>query len=285
MRTVRARALTLLVFAASASVAGQSQTFSSKVEAVRVDVLVTDQGRPVRDLQAADFEVLDNGIPQQVDLISFEQVPLDLVFVFDMSSSVVGERLEHLRDGARTVLNGLTRGDQAALVTFSEALVRGSDLTTNFEQVRAALQQTTGRGNTALIDAVYTAMIVGESDVGRALLIVFSDGLDTASFLSPGVVLDTAKRSDVVVYAVVAGGSPKVSFLHDLSEVTGGTFYDVGSTRDLGAIFVKILDEFRQRYLVSYSPRGVPGEGWHRLEVRVKRRSLDVKSRPGYFAR
>jgi VWFA-related protein len=88
-----------------------------------------------------------------------------------------------------------------------------------------------------------------------------------------------------VVYAVVAGGSPKVSFLHDLSEVTGGTFYDVGSTRDLGAIFVKILDEFRQRYLVSYSPRGVPGEGWHRLEVRVKRRSLDVKSRPGYFAR
>jgi Ca-activated chloride channel homolog len=285
MRTVIA--LTLLALAGTASVAGQSQTFSSKVEAVRVDVLVTDQGRPVRDLQAADFEVLDNGIPQQVDLISFEQVPLDLVFVFDMSSSVVGERLEHLRDGARTVLNGLTRGDQAALVTFSEALVRGSDLTTNFEQVRAALQQTSGRGNTALIDAVYTGMIVGESDVGRALLIVFSDGLDTASFLSPGVVLDTAKRSDVVVYAVVAGGSPKVSFLHDLSEVTGGTFYDVGSTRDLGAIFVQILDEFRQRYLVSYSPRGVPGEGWHRLEVRVKGqgRGLDVKSRPGYFAR
>jgi VWFA-related protein len=284
MRTAIA-ALTLLVLAGWASAAAQSQTFSSTVEAVRVDVLVTDKGRPVRNLQAADFEVLDNGIPQQVDLISFEQVPLNLVFVFDMSSSVVGERLEHLRDGARTVLNGLTREDQAALVTFSEVVVQGSDLTTNFEQVRAALQQTSGRGNTALIDAVYTGLIVGESDVGRALLIVFSDGLDTASFLSPGVMLDTAKRSDAVVYAVVAGGSPKVSFLHDLSEVTGGTFYEVGSTRDLGATFVKILDEFRQRYLVSYSPRGVPGEGWHRLEVRVKRRSLDVKSRPGYFAR
>jgi len=283
MRT--ATRLTWLVLAGSASLAAQSQTFSSKVEAVRVDVLVTDKGRPVRGLQAADFEVLDNGIPQQVDLISFEQVPLNLVFVFDMSSSVVGERLEHLRDGARTVLNSLTREDQAALVTFSEAVVRGSDLTTNFEQVRAALKQAGGRGNTALIDAVYTGMIVGESDVGRALLIVFSDGLDTASFLSPDVMLETAKRSDVVVYAVVAGGSPKVSFLHDLSEVTSGTFHDVGSTRDLGATFVKILDEFRQRYLVSYSPRGVPGEGWHRLEVRVKGRGLDVKSRPGYFAR
>jgi Ca-activated chloride channel family protein len=283
MRTVTA--LALLALAGPASVAAQSQTFSSKVEAVRVDVLVADKGRPVRGLQAADFEVLDNGIPQQVDLISFEQVPLNLVFVFDMSSSVVGERLEHLRDGARTVLNGLTREDQAALVTFSEVVVRGSDLTTNFEQVRAALKQAGGRGNTALIDAVYTGMIVGESDVGRALLIVFSDGLDTASFLSPDVMLETAKRSDVVVYAVVAGGSPKVSFLHDLSEVTSGTFYDVGSTQNLGETFVKILNEFRQRYLVSYSPHGVSGEGWHRLEVRVKGRGLDVKSRPGYFAR
>jgi Ca-activated chloride channel family protein len=283
MRT--ATALALLALAGSAAVAAQSQTFSSKVEAVRVDVLVTDKGHPVRGLQAADFEVLDNGVPQQVDLISFEQVPLNLVLVFDMSSSVVGERLEHLRDGASTVLNGLTREDQAALVTFSETVVRGSDLTSNFEQVWAALKQAGGRGNTALIDAVYTGMIVGESDVGRALLIVFSDGLDTASFLSPDVVLDTAKRSDVVAYAVVAGGSPKVSFLHDLSEVTSGTFYDVGSTQNLGATFVKILNEFRQRYLVSYSPRGVPGEGWHRLEVRVKGRGLDVKSRPGYFAK
>jgi len=277
-------ALTWLVLAGSASVTAQSQIFSSKVEAVRVDVLVTDKGQPVRGLQAADFEVLDNGLPQQVDLVSFEQIPLNLVLVFDMSSSVVGERLEHLSDGARTVLSGLTREDQAALVTFSEAVVRGSDLTTNFDEVRAALKQAGGRGDTALIDAVYTGMMVGESDVGRALLIVFSDGLDTASLLSPDVILDTAKRSDVVVYAVVAGGSPKVSFLRDLSELTGGTFYDAGPTRNLGPTFVKILNEFRQRYLVSYSPRGVSGEGWHRLEVRVKGRSADVKARPGYFA-
>ena len=263
----------------------QSQTFSSKVEAVRVDVLVTDKGRPVRNLQAADFEVLDNGIPQQVDLIGFEQVPLNLVFVFDMSSSVVGERLEQLRYGARTVPNGLTREDRAALVTFSEAVVQDPDLTTNFEQVRAALQQTSGRGNTALIDAVYTGLIVGELDVGRALLIVFSDGLDTASFLSPGVTLYTAKRSDAVVYAVVAGGSPeglvpgRFERGHRRDVLRGEV--DEGSGRDL----CQDLDEFRQRYLVSYSPRDVPGEGWHRLEVRVRGRGLEVKSRPGYFAR
>jgi Ca-activated chloride channel family protein len=128
-------------------------------------------------------------------------------------------------------------------------------------------------------------MMVGESDVGRALVIVFSDGVDTASFLSPDVILDTAKRSDVVAYAVVAGASPKGSFLHELSELTGGTFYDAGSPDNLAATFIKILNEFRQRYLVSYSPRDVLAEGWHRLEVRVRRRGVDVKARTGYFAK
>ena len=198
-------ALTWLVLAGSAAVTARPEIFSSKVEAVRVDVLVTNKGRPVRGLQPADFEVLDNGVPQQVDLVSFEQIPLNLVFVFDMSTSVVGERLEHLREGARIVLSGLTQQDQAALVTFGENVRRGTDLTTNLEQVRTALTQDGSRGDTALIDAVYTGMMVGESDVGRSLLIVFSDGVDTASFLSPDVMLDTAKRSDVVAYAVVAG--------------------------------------------------------------------------------
>jgi VWFA-related protein len=270
--------------AAPVTIPAQSQNFSSRVEAVRVDVLVTEKGRPIRDLRTEDFELLDNGVPQQVDLVSFEQIPLNLVFVFDMSRSVVGERLDHLRDGARTVLNALTRDDQAGLVTFSEAVVRGSDLTSQVGTVQAALDHAIGRGDTALIDAVYTGMMVGESDVGRALLIVFSDGLDTASFLPPDVILDTAKRSGVVVYAVVAGGSPKAPFLRDLSELTGGSFYDAGATTNLGATFVRILNEFRQRYLVSYSPRDVPGSGWHRLDVRVKRKGVEVKARPGYFA-
>jgi VWFA-related protein len=279
-------ALASLVFAGSAALlTAQSQTFSSKVEAVRVDVLATDKGRPVRDLHAEDFEVLDNGVLQQPDLISFEQIPLNLILIFDMSSSVVGERAEQLREGAATVLSALTSGDQAALITFNDAVVRRAGLTADFEQLRAALKQVEGRGDTALIDAVYAGMLIGESDVGRALLIVFSDGVDTASFLSADVILGTAKRSDIVAYAVVAGGSPRRSFLNDLADLTGGTFYNAGSIANLGATFIRILNEFRQRYLVSYSPRGVPGEGWHRLEVRVRRRGTDVRARPGYFAK
>lgn len=262
----------------------QEPVFSSKVEAVRVDVLVTERGQPVRGLGVADFDVLDNGVLQQVELVSFEQVPLNLVLVLDMSSSVVGDRLEHLRDGAQTVLRGLKREDQAGLITFSHVVVRGSALTSNLDQVRLALRGGFWPGSTSLIDAVYTGIMLGESDAGRALLIVFSDGLDTSSWLSADTVRDIARRSDVVAYGVTAGRPPRMAFLRDLTELTGGALLDAGSSQNLGATFEKILDEFRQRYLVSYSPRGVQRAGWHRLDVRLKGRSGTVTARPGYLA-
>ena len=81
-----------------------------------------------------------------------------------------------------------------------------------------------------------------------------------------------------------AGATPRMAFLHELTELTGGTLLDAGSTENLGATFERILDEFRQRYLISYTPAGVSRPGWHRLDVRVKGHVATVKARPGYLA-
>lgn len=255
--------------------------FATRREAVRVDVLVTERGQPVRGLTVSDFEVFDNGVAQRVDLASFEQIPLNVVLVFDTSGSVTDERLGHMRDAGSAVLKRLTTNDQAALVTFSHVVARRAPLTADRERVHAALTFRPPEGDTALVDAVYTSMMIGESDAGRSLAIVFSDGVDTASFLTANAVLDTAKKSDVVVYGVSVG--PRVRFLRDLSAFTGGTVFDVDSTKDLSATFENILDEFRHRYLVSYSPENVMRGGWHRLEVRVKSRGVRVQARPGYM--
>ncbi len=126
-------------------------------------------------------------------------------------------------------------------------------------------------------------MILGESETSRALQLVFSDGLDTASWLMSAAVLDVAKRADIVVYAVATAGGAS-PFLRDLSAFTGGSLIQIGSSGDLRSTFLRILDEFRHRYLVSYSPRGVTTNGWHRLEVRVRNRRAIVKARPGYLA-
>jgi VWFA-related protein len=273
----------VLVVAGSAPAWPQTPTFSTKVEAVRLDVLVTDKGHPVRGLRAADFEVRDNGVLQQVDLVRLEQLPVNLILALDMSASVAGDRLADLRGAGRMLLHGLDEQDSASLVTFSHRVRLGSAPTRDVEQVRAALDAVEVEGETALVDGAYSAMMFGETGAGRSLLIVFSDGMDTSSWLTPDAVLETANTANVVAYAVSAG-STAPPFLKDLTRFTGGTLYQVESTINLSSVLLGILDEFRQRYLVSYSPRGATPEGWHQIEVRIKNRNVTVKARPGYLA-
>jgi VWFA-related protein len=255
--------------------------FSARVEGVRVDALVTDNDRPILGLRAADFELRDNGVLQSIELVTLDTLPLNLVLAFDLSQSVEGERVERLRRAGHALLDGVKTDDRTGLVTFSETVTLKCALSTDARCLRDALATVKPGGQTSLIDGTYAAMIVGESEPGRSLVMVFSDRFDTSSWLSASRVVETAKRTDVVVYGVMA--SPGQSrFLRDLSETTGGRMLRGDGDEDLAAVFVKILDEFRQRYVLTYSPRGVSEPGWHALSVRVKRRGAVVRVRPGY---
>ncbi len=262
----------------------QQPTFSAKRESVRVDVLVTDRGKVVTGLGASDFEVRDNGVPQTIDLVSFQQIPLNVFLAFDVSASVSGERLTHLQTAGHALLDRLATEDRSALLTFSHTILLREGLTGATGRVRQALSDVQPSGDTALVDGAYTAIMLDPENGGRNLLLIFSDGLDTASWLRADRVLESAKRSDIVAYGVSARGLEESKFLEDLTELTGGATLKIESTKDLSATFLKILDEFRQRYLISYSPTGVPRDGWHRLDVRVKNRRLTIKARAGYQA-
>jgi hypothetical protein len=115
-------------------------------------------------------------------------------------------------------------------------------------------------------------------------VIVLSDGADTASFLRPKSVLETARRSGVVVYGVSVSRLTRKSLVSVLCAATGGRVLQAGSTDKVRETFLRVLEEFRHRYLLSYAPEGVPRAGWHRLKVRVKNRRATVKARPGYLA-
>jgi Ca-activated chloride channel family protein len=269
--------------ALAATAAAQSPTFSARREAVRVDALVTAAGKPVKGLRPGDFEVRDNGVLQEVELATFEELPLNVILAFDMSASVAGERLAHLQNAGKAVLDALKRDDRSALVTFGYAVTERAPLSSDPSGARRALDESEGAGNTALIDGVYASVLLGEADAGRSLVIVFSDGLDTSSWLTRSMLLETTKRSEVVVYGVSAGGSDAAEILEEVSRSSGGAWFEIETMTGLDAVFLRILDEFRFRYLVSYSPRGVDETGWHRLDVRVKRPGITVKARPGYY--
>jgi hypothetical protein len=125
--------------------------------------------------------------------------------------------------------------------------------------------------------------LLAESGSELPLLIIFSDGLDTFSWLTGEAVLETAKHHDVVVYAVSTRRLPDKSFLSDLVEITAGSLFEADIIENLPAVFLRILDEFRQRYLLTYIPTGVSQSGWHKLEVRVKHRTAKIRARAGYM--
>ena len=201
-----------------------------------------------------------------------------------MSASVAGESLENLKNAGHQFLVELKKDERAALITFSDVISLRSPLSNDVGRMHDSLIQIEPIGDTALIDACYAGLMLAESKSSRPLLVVFSDGLDTFSWLSEEMVLEFAKRSNAVVDAVSVNRLSDQIFLRNLTKLTGGTIFEIESTGNLGSIFLGILEEFRQRYLLTFSPQGVSKSGWHELKIKIKTRNLKIKARPGYQA-
>lgn len=285
------------------------QRFRVTTEAVRVDALVKDGNRPVAALTAADFDLRDRGVPQRIDAVSFEDVPLSVMIALDTSDSLKGRALEDLQDAASAAIGLLRAEDRAALLTFTHRLWLRTPWTHDHGRVDAALLQVEPSGATSLHDVAYAALTLKDDQPGRSLVLLFSDGHDTASWLSGQFVIDAARRSEAVVYVVglmaqsarapgyrldfrsgvqpdVPGVAPSAlaePFLSALAEETGGTFLTTGRSDTLRDAFVQIVTEFRTRYLLTYTPRGVDVGGWHPIEVKLKGRRGTVTARRGYL--
>jgi VWFA-related protein len=269
----------------AASAAQAPPVFRAEVGIVRVEVLVTRGGSPVGGLAAADFELRDEGIVQDLEQIQEEQTPVDAVLVLDASGSVSGPKLGSLRAAAGAFLDGLRNGEHGAVLAFNQEVQLLQPLTTDLAGVRRALDRVFPAGNTALVDAVYAALRLRELGDRRTAVVVFSDGIDNLSWLAASDVVKAAGRSNATVYGVTvrAKGDPKEAFLGDVARSTGGRVFEASSERDLRARFLDVLADIRSRYVLRYVPRRPGSLGWHGLEVRLKNGKGDVLARPGYW--
>ena len=259
-----------------------AQVFRSRVESVRVDALVTEDGQPVRGLTAGDFQLRDEGVLQQVQLIEAGTFPVNVVLALDMSASLDTPRLTRLRRGGDGLVAALRDDDRGAVLGFNHVVGLEQPPTSDRALLRRALSGLVPSGMTSLVDAMYSGLLLADSGEHRSLLIVFSDGLDTSSWLGAAAVVRTARRLETVVYAVASMRSEVPVLLDQVASATGGKVLRVDSEK-LDEAFVAILREFRERYLLAYSLPAGAAPGWHRIELRVKRRAATVRARPGYF--
>jgi VWFA-related protein len=279
MRTALAAMLATCLVTAAPAWQGQP-SFRSSVEAVEVDVAVTRGGKTVAGLTADNFIVTDNGVVQAVTAALLSAQPLRLTLALDVSRSVSGSRLASLIAASRTLFQALRPEDQASLITFSHRVVAAVPMGHDRSALNEALTKLSGDGATALRDAAYLGLSTASDDSSRALMLLFSDGSDTASFLTGEAVVDAAKRSNAVVHTVQFRPDP---FLGKLAEVTGGRTWSAQSDRQLEELFGRVLDEMRARYLLTYTPPGSQKPGWHQIKVSLKGARGDVIAKQGYF--
>jgi VWFA-related protein len=294
------RRLQIAAVLAAASVAiiraDQQPIFRAAVDVVRIDVSVMNGLNPVAGLKAENFVVTDNGVPQKLDSVSLDAVPLNLMLVLDTSGSLAGERLTNLVDAVNGLVRSLRAEDAAALMTFSEPIRLAVKTTRDRAPLLAELAGLTADGATSVNDAIFLALQLRPIDAGesRPVMLLFSDGRDTSSWLRSDHVIEATKRSGMLVHVVelvadewmgARGVEARPSaFLGTLADTGGGRRWFAKSSRDLRELFGKALNELRARYLLTYSSSGVSREGWHDVKVTLKNARGEVTARPGYYA-
>jgi hypothetical protein len=282
----RSICVSLLVLAAAIHLHA-SQTFRASTHGVVVEVAVFDGDRVVTGLSAADFDVRDNGVRQKVTDVDFNTLPLDLRLVFDVSGSITPDQLEWYARAMRQVAARLETRDRCEIIAFN---ARIADLASRqHPPVTIDLSRRGGREGTSFFDAVSMALVTVPLLDRRQVAIVLSDARDNESFVDEATMLDIAQRTDAVVYTVLPGDAASralsITRLRAVSLLTGGRLVHAPHDSAVGDAIVTALDEFRQSYVLRYIPTGVPLDGWHRLDVKVRDQHYKIRAKAGYFGR
>jgi VWFA-related protein len=285
-------------------VPAQAPTFKSRTAGVMVDATVRDKNRrSVTGLKASDFELTDNGVPQQVTDVSYGKLPIDITVGLDVSHSVTGSLLERLRQGVVQLMGDLGKDDRLKLVLFNMRVTRIIDYTRDVRAVERAIRSAAAGGGTSLVDAMSVSLVSEGPTDRRQLVVFFTDGSDSTSTSSEAMVLGVARRtratlafvvpSNITTVNTVTGttisvraGTSNSSYhplLNALARETGGTIFPVGGSTNLSSAFRTVLNDFRNAYVLYFTPQGVERQGYHQLQVKVKREDAQVVARRGYF--
>ena len=260
----------------------------SAVERVAVAAIVRDsRGRMVHNLSAPDFELLDNGRTRPLIGAWSEASPASVAMLMDVSGSMA-TKMARARETANLLGSGLKRGvDEVGLYAFDTTLQEVRPFSKTFT-TEGVWDSTRAFGATSLWDAVAaTAREVAARQQRRALVVI-TDGVDSASTLTPAEVSNIASRLDVPVYMLVItfdlenDQNPDVVLgpLADLAAWTGGDSMAIRDTPGAIEATRQVLSELQHQYVIAFEPDKTPG--WHPLVLRTRKPGLFVRTRSGY---
>ena len=277
---------------------GERFSFMVRVPSVTLDVVVADErGRFVTGLGADDFEILEDGIPQEIRFFTADLTPVTSLLLLDSSASVRSS-LSAIQTAAYLFLRNMATADQGRVATFSEGVRFGppyaSDIWDQVPMIRAMRPF----GKTALYDAILTSLQELSRLEERKALILVSDGEDSGPEAKGSVstreqALEGARLSEGAIYTLgytgwspEGGGKLNREFLDAVAEQSGGRSYYPEKIEELSRHFRQIQHELHRQYQIAYLPSKDRKEGgWRSIDVRIKGRDdLVARTRKGYYA-
>ena len=282
---------------------GQVPTIRVQTRLVNVALNVVDaMGAPVGGLGQDDFEILEDGKAQKISYFEKESsTPLSIVLAIDASESVLrDERLE--KNAARHFVRALMREqDELDLMDFADTVREIVPFTNQKKAIEVGLNNLLRGDSTALYDAIYLAAerlsTTSAADGRRRVMLLITDGEDTAKGSPYGQALEEAQRAGAMVFSIIivpveADAGRNTGGEHALIQMandTGGKYYYVQEPKDLEPAFTKVSDDLRTQYVLGYyAPQSGRDTSFRRITVRMKddglRGKYQMRHRSGYYA-
>jgi Ca-activated chloride channel family protein len=288
------RAAYAAIFLGIAATAFGQVPFRAGVELTTFAVTVTDRkGNIVTDLAREDFEVVEDGKPQSTQFFAHgdgdSAPPMHLGLMVDASGSMQND-MKLAQGAAIKFLNMLPAALDVTLVDFDTQVRITRYPQRDFPRLVERIRQRKPSGMTALYDALGTYLDGADSQDGRKVMVMYTDGADSRSAMSFSETLTLLKASNVTVYAiglVENTGSARHQLqmtLRQLVETTGGQAFFPTAMKDVETAYEKVLSEINGQYHLGYSSTNTSADGkWRKVEIKVKRPDLRVRTRKGYF--
>lgn len=269
--------------------AQQSDAFKFSVQSQLVEVFLTvkEDNQWVPDLKIADFRLTEDGSPISILRIDNQEVPLQVVLLFDVSESI-RDSLNTIQDAVAAFVESLNLKDRVILVLFSAEIAVYSQTTDDRTPILKAIRNAQAGGTTRLNDALLLGMNLLKDKRGRKAIVCFTDGEDTSDTTSRMVVRDAAAQFGYPIYTIGAGAGLELArlkfILSDFADISGGRAFFIQNLGKLRRVFMDIATELRSAYTLHYYTQVPPDGRWHELKVQTIDPKYTVHSRKGFFA-
>jgi Ca-activated chloride channel homolog len=273
----------------AAALAAQQPTFKAGTQVVSLFVTVADaQKRLVPDLTKDDFEVFDNEKPQAITYFDNSIHPITVVVMLDTSGSMT-LTIDLLKRAAEQFLIRLLPDDKAKVGAFNDKVQISARYTNNRDQLISAVKDLDYGNGTRLWDAVAMSLDELKGIDGRKVILIFTDGDDTASKVGLGSMIDRARAEEVMVYAIglesqfMNQRTKPDGGLRKIADETGGGYFELKKTADLAPTFTKVASELHSQYVIGFTPTQLDNRV-HKLMVKMKPAGLTARARKSYVA-